>query len=79
MAEHDYLGTTGDVRARLRGDITILMLRGAGYAAAFSLGVVLFVAFFVWLGGLLPPESQEAPDPNPPRAAVIQPAETARA
>lgn len=65
MAEHDYLGTSGDVRARLRGDITILMLRGAGYAAAFSLSVVLFVAFFAWVGGLLPEESQDQPDPTP--------------
>ncbi|SDZ48164.1 Intrinsic membrane protein PufX [Jannaschia faecimaris] len=65
MANHDYLGTSGDPRARLRGDITILMLKGAGYAAAFSLSVVLFVAFFAWVGGLLPPESQEAPDPTP--------------
>ena len=65
MAEHDYLTTPGNPQSRLYGDITLLMLKGAGYAAVFSLGVVLFVAFFAWVGGLLPEESQFAPDPTP--------------
>lgn len=79
MAEHDYLGTHGDARARLRGDITILMLKGAGYAAAFSLSVVLFVAFFAWVGGLLPEDSQNQPDPNPQRSSLTHEAATIHA
>ena len=77
MATHEYLGTEGDVRARLRGDITLLMLKGAGYAAVFSLTVVLFVAFFAWVGSLLPEESKQQPDPNPPRATLVLDADRA--
>ncbi|CTQ48068.1 RC-LH1 core complex protein PufX [Jannaschia donghaensis] len=73
MAEHDYLSAGGTPESRLYGDITLLMLKGAGYAAVFSLSVVLFVAFFAWVGGLLPEESQDQPDPNPPRSSLEVP------
>lgn len=71
MAEHNYLSSGGTPESRLYGDITLLMLKGAGYAAVFSLSVVLFVAFFVWVGGLLPAESKEQPDPTPLSSLMV--------
>ncbi|SFJ85189.1 RC-LH1 core complex protein PufX [Jannaschia pohangensis] len=64
MANHDYLGMANVPNLRLKAEVLILMLKGAGYAAVFSLGVVFFVLIFYWLGLLLPPESKEAPDPS---------------
>ena len=50
---------------RLRYDVLGLMMKGAGYAAAFVLFIwaVIYVIYLVGL--LLPPESKEAADPTP--------------
>ena len=64
MSNHDYLKTSGDPTFRLRADVLALMLKGAGYAALFCIVVGVFLAVTIWIGGLLPPESKEAPDPN---------------
>ena len=50
-------------KARLTADITLLMLKGAGYAAAFCLSVWLIIAVFALIGRALPPESRDTPDP----------------
>jgi hypothetical protein len=60
---HDYLGTS-DNTFRLRADVLALMLKGAGYAAVFCIVVGVFLAVTIWIGGLLPAESKEAPDPS---------------
>ncbi|MFK7837146.1 MAG: RC-LH1 core complex protein PufX [Sulfitobacter sp.] len=61
---NDYL-RTGDSTFRLRADVLALMLKGAGYAAVFCIGV----GFLIWItyavGLLLPEESKEADDPTP--------------
>jgi hypothetical protein len=59
----DYLKTS-EGNFRLRADVLALMLKGAGYAAAFCVVVGVFLAVTIWIGTLLPPESQEAPDPS---------------
>jgi hypothetical protein len=61
----DYLRTSSDRSFRLRADVLTLMLKGAGYAAIFCLAVGFFFAATIWVGGLLPEESKEAPDPTP--------------
>lgn len=50
-------------RTRLAGEVLILMLKGAGYALVFALVIWGFLAILAGIGGLLPPESQEALDP----------------
>jgi hypothetical protein len=60
----DYL-RTGDRSFRLRADVFLLMMKGAGYAALFCIVVGVFLAVTIWIGGLLPAESKEAPDPTP--------------
>ncbi len=50
-------------KARLTADITLLMLKGAGYAAAFCLTVWLIIAVIALIGQALPPESRDTPDP----------------
>ncbi|UWR24355.1 RC-LH1 core complex protein PufX [Sulfitobacter sp. S190] len=62
---HDYLKTADNQTFRLRADVLALMLKGAGYAAIFCLVVGFFIAITIWVGGFLPPESKEAPDPTP--------------
>jgi len=64
MANHDYLGMSDVPNLRLKAEVLMLMLKGAGYAAVFTLGVVFFVLIFYWLGLLLPAESKEADDPS---------------
>jgi hypothetical protein len=65
MSENnDYLRTSnGDFR--LRADVTALMLKGAGYAALFCLGVGLLLWVLSLAGLLLPDEAREADDPTP--------------
>lgn len=62
---HDYLRPSDDPTFRLRSDVLMLMLRGAGYAAVFCLIVGFFIGATVGIGKLLPPESKEADDPTP--------------
>ncbi|MEL6607323.1 MAG: RC-LH1 core complex protein PufX [Pseudomonadota bacterium] len=60
---NSMLGTTETFRLRM--DVLGLMLKGAGYAALFVIGVWLFVYVIHLVGKLLPPESKEASDPTP--------------
>ncbi len=69
----DYL-RTGERSFRLRADVFLLMMKGAGYAALFCIVVGVFLAVTIWIGGLLPAESKEAPDPTP--LSYMLPAET---
>ena len=50
-------------KSRLTADITLLMLKGAGYAAAFILAVWLVIAVIALIGRALPAESRDTPDP----------------
>jgi len=50
-------------KARLTADITWLMLKGAGYAAAILLAVWLIIAVIALIGKALPDESRDTPDP----------------
>ncbi len=52
-------------RSRLTADITYLMLKGAGYAAALCLAVWLVIAVIAGIGRALPAESRDADDPSP--------------
>jgi hypothetical protein len=54
-----------DSRGRMFADITYLMLKGAGYAAALVIGLWLVVAVTAAIGEALPERSREAPDPTP--------------
>lgn len=69
----DYL-RTGDRSFRLRADVFLLMMKGAGYAALFCLVVGIFLGMTIWIGGKLPAESKEAPDPTP--LSFVLPAQT---
>ena len=50
-------------KSRLTADITLLMLKGAGYAAVFVLALWFVIAAIAFIGGLLPEESRDTPDP----------------
>lgn len=62
---NDYLRTNTDRSFRLRADVLSLMLKGAGYAAIFSLVIWFALTAIYWVGGLLPDESRETEDPTP--------------
>ena len=62
---HDYLGADGDPTTALKGQVLILQLKGAGYAAIFCLAVVLGILALAWVGKLLPEESRDTEDPTP--------------
>ena len=61
---NDYL-RTGKGDFRLRADVTALMLKGAGYAALFCIGVGFMIWVIYAIGLLLPEQSKEADDPTP--------------
>ena len=61
---NDYLRTS-DGPFRLRADVTLLMLKGAAYAALFCVVMGFLIWFWYAVGLLLPPESKEADDPTP--------------
>jgi hypothetical protein len=69
----DYL-RTGDRSFRLRADVFLLMMKGAGFAAIFCLAVGFFLGMTIWIGGKLPAESKEADDPTP--LSFVLPAES---
>jgi hypothetical protein len=48
---------------RLSADILFLMLKGAGYAAAVVVSIVLVIVIVQQIGLLLPEDSKTAPDP----------------
>ena len=62
---HDYLrqGQTG--RSSLTADVTLLMLKGAGYAAVFCTAVWFLIGAAYWVGKMLPEASRDTPDPTP--------------
>lgn len=62
---HDYLRTGDHPRFRLTADVTMLMLKGAGYAAIFCLAVWFLMWAIMAVGWLLPDESRETQDPTP--------------
>lgn len=62
---HDYLGTADNPKLRLSGDVLILMLKGAGYAAVFCLATWFSIWVLYAIGLQLPAESREAEDPTP--------------
>ncbi|MDG1472084.1 MAG: RC-LH1 core complex protein PufX [Ascidiaceihabitans sp.] len=62
---NDYLRTSSDPSFRLRADVLALMLKGAGYAAAFCLVLVFGIWTLYGIGNLLPDESRETEDPTP--------------
>ena len=48
---------------RLSADFTLLMLKGAGYAAVFVLALWFIIAAMAFIGRILPEQSRETPDP----------------
>jgi len=51
---------------RLRAQVTFLMLKGAGYAAAVFFSIWILVALVAWFGRtVLPEDAQLAADPAP--------------
>ncbi|MBD3665047.1 RC-LH1 core complex protein PufX [Sulfitobacter aestuariivivens] len=70
---NDYL-RTGDPKFRLSADITMLMLKGAAYAAVFCLALWFCIWALYAIGLLLPEESRDTEDPTP--FSYVIPAET---
>ncbi len=68
---------TQSQRMALVGEVTILMLKGAGYAAVFCLAMWGGFAALTAAGGLLPAESQDALDPTPWSHLDLAPSELA--
>ena len=62
---NDYLHSGDDRNLRLRGEVLILMLKGAGYAAVACLVVVIGIWAMYGIGLLLPEESRNTEDPTP--------------
>ena len=61
----DYLGMEHDPRLKLKANVLMLQLKGAGYAAIFCLIAVFAIWFLYGVGLLLPEESRDRPDPTP--------------
>ncbi|WP_299882388.1 RC-LH1 core complex protein PufX [uncultured Sulfitobacter sp.] len=74
---NDYL-RTGDQTFRLRADVFLLMMKGAGYAAIVCVGFGLFMWALYGIGLLLPDEAREADDPTPFSAYEAPLADTTR-
>lgn len=62
---HDYLKSGSDHQLHLGANITVLMLKGAGYAMAFCIAIWVLFAAMYWVGKLLPEESRDTEDPTP--------------
>ena len=62
---NDYLHSGDDRNLRLSGEVLILMLKGAGYAAVTCLVVVIGIWAMYGIGLLLPEESRNTEDPTP--------------
>ena len=62
---HNYLGMDRDPKLKLKADVLMLQLKGAGYAAIFCLVAVFAIWFLYGVGLLLPEESRDTPDPAP--------------
>ena len=61
MEDDNILNLEG--RTRLSADITLLMLKGAGYAAIAILAIWLVIAVIAGIGRALPEDSRSTPDP----------------
>ncbi|SHH09347.1 Intrinsic membrane protein PufX [Cognatiyoonia sediminum] len=61
MEDDNILNLEG--RTRLSADITLLMLKGAGYAAVLVLAIWLVIAVIAGIGRALPEDSRNTPDP----------------
>ena len=61
MEDDNILNLEG--RTRLSADITLLMLKGAGYAAIAVLAIWLVIAVIAGIGRALPEDSRNTPDP----------------
>ena len=61
MSDDNILDLEG--RTRLSADITMLMLKGAGYAAIAVLAIWFTIAVIAAIGRALPEESRQNPDP----------------
>ncbi len=61
MDDDNILNLEG--RTRLSADITLLMLKGAGYAAVLVLAIWLVIAVIAGIGRALPEDSRNTPDP----------------
>ncbi len=59
-------------KSRLTADITLLMLKGAGYAAIFVLAIWFVIAAMAFIGRILPEESRDTPDPINRSSLVIE-------
>ncbi len=62
---NDYLRTGDDRNLRLSGEVLMLMLKGAGYAAICCIVVVFGIWALYGVGLLLPEESRDTEDPTP--------------
>ena len=63
--DHDYLGTDSDPKLRLKADVLMLQLKGAGYAAVFCIVTALLIWGLALVGKTLPEDSRFTPDPTP--------------
>ena len=70
---HGYLRGESNKDLRLHADVTVLMLKGAGYAMAFCVAVWFSIWAVIALGELLPEESREAQDPTPYSEMLVLP------
>jgi len=74
MTDNDNI-LGADSRTRLTADVTLLMLKGAGYAMAGCLAVLLTILVIAAIGRALPEESRETPDPvNRSSIEILMPA-----
>ncbi|MEP4199401.1 MAG: RC-LH1 core complex protein PufX [Aliishimia sp.] len=62
---HDYLRRGQNSRTSLIADITLLMLKGAAFAAIFCTAIWFLIGATYWVGKMLPEESRETEDPTP--------------
>ncbi len=76
MSEHENILDMSE-KSRLTADITLLMLKGAGYAAVFLLSIWFIIAVMAWIGRALPEESRDTPDPLLRSSLTIEVAENA--
>ncbi len=65
-------------KSRLTADVTLLMLKGPGYAAVFLLVVWFIVAMIAGIGRALPDESRDTPDPINRSSITIDVADEAK-
>jgi len=69
---HDYLDANDDPTSALKGQVLLLQLKGAGYAAAFCLVLLLFILALAWVGRMLPEDSRFTDDPTPFSSVITE-------